>query len=128
LQALCADVVPDNGRRGRADYAEPVTSNGTLMRVGNVPIYAVDALVRAAPSLQRTPLAAGLGLALHPEQAAALGLGDGDEVEVAQGEARARVRVAIDDAVAMGVGRVPAAVPGSERLGPQIGPMTVEKI
>ena len=128
LQALCADVVHDNGRRGNADYAEPVTSSGTLMRVGNVPIYAVDALVRAAPSLQRTPLAVGLELALHPEQAAALGLGDGDEVEVAQGEARARLPVVIDDAVAMGVGRVPAAVPGSEQLGPQIGPMTVEKV
>jgi NADH-quinone oxidoreductase subunit G len=65
---------------------------------------------------------------LHPEQAAKLGLTDGDRVEVSQGSTRARVDVRLDDHMAMGCGRIPAAVPGSEQLGPQIGPMTVEPV
>jgi NADH-quinone oxidoreductase subunit G len=65
---------------------------------------------------------------LHPEQAAKLGLTDGDRVEVSQGSSRARVDVRLDEHMAMGCGRIPAAVLGSEQLGPQIGPMTVQPI
>jgi NADH-quinone oxidoreductase subunit G len=103
----------------------------TLMRVGNVPIYAVDQLVRAAPSLQRTPLADALALSLHPDQAAKLGLSDGDLVDVSQSvvgsgsAAGVQVLVRCDDKIAMGCGRIPAGVPGAERLGPQIGPLAV---
>ena len=129
----CEGVAPDNTRRGR--YEQPgapsamTNPEGTLMRVGNVPIYAVDALVRAAPSLQRTPLADPLVLSMHPNQAAKLGLSDGERVTVAQSslgaEAGTAVRLRLDDGIAMGCGRLPAAVPGAEVLGPQIGPMTV---
>jgi NADH-quinone oxidoreductase subunit G len=129
LAAVCAGVAPDNKLRGRYQHAAPVGSEaGALMRIGNVPIYAVDPLVRAAPSLQRTPLALGLGLELHPDDAMVLGINHGEQVEVAQGQASAVMHVCIHDDIAPGAGRIPAAVPGSEQLGPQIGPMRVTKI
>ncbi|KAA6185251.1 NADH-quinone oxidoreductase subunit G [Thiohalocapsa marina] len=129
LAAQCADRAPDN--TPRAEYPVGTTAeaaDGTLMRVGNVPIYAVDALVRAAPALQRTPLSAPLHLQLHPADAEALGLQDGDQVEVAQGPARACMPVHVSDDLARGGGRIPAAVPGSGQLGAQIGPIRVAKV
>jgi NADH-quinone oxidoreductase subunit G len=132
LRSLSDGAEPDNVPRGSYHQALPSSRpNGAanlLMRVGNVPIYAVDQLVRAAPSLQRTPLADGFRLSLHPEQAAKLGLADGDRAEVSQGSRRARVDVRLDDHIAIGCGRIPAAVIGSEQLGPQIGPMRVEPV
>ncbi len=129
LAAACAGVAPTNQPRGRYQHASQVVGEAdALMRIGNVPIYSVDALVRAAPSLQRTPLALGLGLALHPDDAVALGIGEGEQVEVIQGPVSAVMHVCIDDDIARGAGRIPAGVPGSEQLGPQIGPMHLVKI
>ena len=132
LRAVCDGIALDNKPRDGYDHAgAPSLPSGVanaLMRVGNVPIYAVDQLVRAAPSLQRTPLADSFTLSLHPQQAAKLGLAEGDTVAVSQGSAQARVAVRLDDKMAMGCGRIPAAVAGSEQLGPQTGPMTVEPV
>jgi NADH-quinone oxidoreductase subunit G len=97
------------------------------MRVGNVPIYAVDQTVRAAPALQRTPLAGRFELALHPSDAARIGLAEGDLAEVTQGARRAVVPVVLDDLLASGAARLPAAVAGSEQLGPAIGPIRIQK-
>ncbi len=44
LQSLCAAVRPDNQRLSAADFAVPASD--ALWRTGEVPIYAVDALVR----------------------------------------------------------------------------------
>ena len=138
LKQRCASVVPDNVRGGPYEQAGPPSAmsnpEGTLMRVGNVPIYAVDQLVRAAPSLQRTPLADALELSMHPDQAAKLGLADGGLVSVSQSSsgsgagteaAGIELRVRFDDRIALGCGRLPAGVIGSEVLGAQIGPMMI---
>lgn len=128
LRRCCEGVEPNNARRGDYHHAATLGSGNALMRVGNVPIYATDQLVRAAASLQRTPLAEEFRLSLHPEQAAELGLVDGETVQVSQGGTQARVKVRLDDAIAPGCGRLPAAVAGSDHLGPQIGPMLVEPV
>ena len=122
------DLALDNARRGDYGLKQPLPAPDGLMRVGNVPIYAVDQTVRAAPALQHTPLAEPLALHLHPDTAAGLGLADGDAAEVAQGERHTVVPVVIDDALAPGAARLPAAVPGSEALGPAVGALTVSKV
>ncbi len=126
LLAHCAGVEHDNKRRA-AQTAVAELPNGRLVRVGNVPIYAVDALVRAAPALQATPLAEAFAVHLHPRQARELDLGPADEVMIRQDGGAARAPVVLDDALSMGCARIPAAVPGSESLGAQIGPITLEK-
>jgi NADH-quinone oxidoreductase subunit G len=125
IAALCEGVEADNAPLADVELAFAPASD--LMRVGNVPIYAVDALVRHAPALRRTPLAERLAVHLHPDQAAKLGFAAGDRVRLMQpavvGEGSATAEVVLDDRLAMGCARVPAAVDGSEALGPQIGPL-----
>ena len=97
------------------------------MRIGNVPIYALDGLVRRSPALQRTPAMGAFGVSLHPEQASALGLTSEDRVEVRQGAVGVRAPVVIDERIPLGCARIPAGVAGSESLGDQIAPVSMTK-
>jgi len=97
-----------------------------------LPIYATDALVRHSPPLQRTPLAEPLAVHLHPDQASALGLAAGAMARVRQtagnGElGDATAPVVIDDEIPLGCARIPTGVPGSEALGPVIGPVQIDQ-
>ena len=99
-----------------------------LERVADVPIYATDALVRRASSLQlsadaRAPQA-GLPSALWQ----LLGLAAGDQVRLTQGTASA-VLVAREDAgLAANTVRVAAGHPSTATLGAMFGPIGVEKV
>ncbi|MBK1700598.1 molybdopterin-dependent oxidoreductase, partial [Thiococcus pfennigii] len=133
LRAAGGEATPDNAPAGDPEVVAPVpapvsTERPELWRIGNLPIYAIDPLVRRAPALRHTPLGEGLAVRLHPEEAAARGLADGDAVLVAQGEARATSRVVLDAAVARGCARIPSGVSGSESLGASIAPVTLEKV
>ncbi|MBK1732255.1 NADH-quinone oxidoreductase subunit NuoG [Thiococcus pfennigii] len=133
LRAAGGEATPDNAPAGDPEAIAPVPApvsaeRPDLWRIGNLPIYAIDPLVRRAPALRHTPLGEGLAVRLHPEEAAARGLADGDAVLVAQGEARATSRVVLDAAVARGCARIPSGVPGSESLGASIAPVTLEKV
>ncbi|MEA3274775.1 MAG: NADH-quinone oxidoreductase subunit NuoG [Pseudomonadota bacterium] len=127
LRALCEGAKPDNNPRGDLKVEAKAGGDG-LFRVGNVPIYAIDSLVRRAPALQRTPSSRVFGIFLNPEEAEGLGLAGGDAVEVRQNGAVVQTQVALDDAVPAGCARIPAGVVGSETLGEQIGPVTVQKV
>lgn len=127
LQDLCDGRKPDN--RPRTDCeAEPRVIETGLTRIGNLPIYAGDALVRRAPALQHTPAAGRFGAFLRGSEASALGLAEGDRVEVRQNGFSARTQVSLDEAVPAGCVRIPAGVAGSETLGDRIGPVSVTKI
>jgi NADH-quinone oxidoreductase subunit G len=127
LRGFCEGVQPDNRPRGDLKVDPRGAGNG-LTRIGNVPIYAVDALVRRAPALQSTPSAGGFGVFLCGDEASAMGLSEGDEVEVNQTGCAVRAQVSLDDAVPAGCVRIPAAVAGSETLGDQIGPVAITKV
>jgi NADH-quinone oxidoreductase subunit G len=127
LRGLCDNVKPDNRPRGDLKVEPRGTSDG-LIRIGNVPIYAVDSLVRRSPALQRTPSAGGFGVFLSSAEASALGLAENDTVEVRQNGCAATAQVSLDDGVPAGCVRIPAGVPGSELLGDQIGPVSVTKV
>ena len=127
LQGLCESAKPNNKPRGDLKV-EPRGSDDGLARIGNLPIYAVDALVRRAPALQSTPAAGAFGAYLCSADAASLGLAEGDTAEVRQNGSTAKARVGLDDAVPRGCVRVPAGVAGSEVLGDQIGPVSLNKV
>jgi NADH-quinone oxidoreductase subunit G len=126
-RAVGEGVRPDNKPRGAFKVEPPMAAKG-LTRIGVVPIYAGDPLVRRAAALQRTPAAVPFGVYLNPEEAQRLGLATGDGVEVRQNGAAVRTAVALDRAVPAGCVRIPAGVAGSEALGPQIGPVAVQKL
>ncbi|HYN78119.1 MAG TPA: molybdopterin-dependent oxidoreductase, partial [Lamprocystis sp. (in: g-proteobacteria)] len=126
LATLCQGAAPDNTPVTGFDASPRGTGEG-LIRIGHVPIYAVDPVVRRAPALQRTPAMASAGVALHPEQAAALDLVGDDPVQVRQGGAVVLSRVRIDDHMPLGCVLIPAGVAGSEFLGDQIAPVSLSK-
>ena len=127
LSALCADSKLSNAPVGDLKVERLGPGEG-LIRVGEVPLYAVDPLVRRAPALQRTPAMAGVfGAYLHPDEAGAAGLAEGDSIEIRQNGSAVSARVIIDDSVPPGSARIPAGVAGSEALGEQIGPVVLTK-
>ena len=128
LGEKCADVKLDNAPRGDLKV-EPRGAGEGLIRIGNLPIYAVDQLVRRSPPLQLTPVVgAALAAYLHPDQAAESGVADGDEVAVRQNDESVTMSVVIDDRVPPGCVCIPAGVAGSEALGAQIGPVVITKV
>jgi NADH-quinone oxidoreductase subunit G len=127
VRAAAEGVKPGNDPRGDLKGAALTTTAEGLYRIGNVPIYALDALVRRAPALQRSACAGAFGVYLNPEEAAGMGVADGDRVAVRQDGSAVEARVVIDEAVPRGCSRIPAAVAGSEALGAQIGPVSVAK-
>jgi NADH-quinone oxidoreductase subunit G len=106
---------------------ERMLSAAGLTRIGDVPIYATDALVRRAPALQQTADAIDAAIRINPSEAAKAGLADGDQARVVQDGMRAILPVEIDPGVADGSIRVCAALAGSESLGGQFGEVTLEK-
>jgi len=127
LSGLCADSKLSNAPAGDLKV-EPRGVGEGLIRIGNVPLYAVDPLVRRSPALQRTPVVGGaFGIYLHPDEARAAGLAEGDQVELVQNGSAVPAKVMVDDSVPHGCARIPAGVAGSEALGDQIAPVAVTK-
>jgi len=127
LRRFCEGMLPDNNLRGDLEVEPRVIDEGYI-RIGNVPIYAVDSLVRRSPALQRTPSAGEFGVFLSSAAASEMGVAEGDAVEVRQNGFVASALVSLDDAVPARCVRIPAAVAGSESLGDQIGPVSVTKV
>jgi NADH-quinone oxidoreductase subunit G len=131
LTAQCVGVSPDNRLRNALPnpLQKDVDPASGLQRIGDVPIYAVDGLVRRAAALQQTTDGTmSLGVWLHPVEAARLGISEGGRVTILQGDARAEAVVHCDQRIAEGCARIPAAVAGSGVLGAAFGPVILEKV
>ena len=96
-----------------------------VFRVGDVPLYATDALVRRAGALQATADARFPGLQVGPSLAAELGLADGGEATVRQDGASARFTVSVVPSLAPGCVRLVGGVPETEGLGPAYGAIEI---
>jgi NADH-quinone oxidoreductase subunit G len=99
-----------------------------LWRVGSVPMFATDALVRRATALQETDHADNDHFAVHPATGEKLGLSDGAEALFKQGERNARAPVIFDDRVPPAAVLVPSATCLSSRLGAAWGPVELERV
>ena len=102
---------------------------GELQRVADVPIYATDAIVRRATSLQlssdaRGEPVVGLPSALWKQ----LGLQPGGRVLVAQGEGAVVLPAREDATLAPDAVRVAAGLRLTAGLGPMFGEITVESV
>jgi len=103
------------------------TAAADFERVSDVPIYATDALVRRAESLQRTadarPPVASLPTGLWRSMA----LQPGARVRLTQGEGQVELPAVEDPTLAATAVRVSAGLPATVGLGPMFGPIRVEK-
>ncbi|GAB3243434.1 NADH-quinone oxidoreductase subunit NuoG [Chitinimonas naiadis] len=98
-----------------------------LVRLGEVPIYQSDALVRRAPSLQKTRDAAAPVVGLSAATAAQVGVADGESVRVQQGDASVVLPVVIDKGLADGVVRVATAHTSTAALGAMFAPINLTR-
>ena len=92
-----------------------------LERIADVPIYAVDAIVRRSPSLQLTADARLPRVGVPSELAAELGIAPGAPVRVTQAGASIVLPAQHDASLASNVLRIPAAHPLTMALGPMFG-------
>jgi NADH-quinone oxidoreductase subunit G len=134
--AVRAQALPDDLRSRLSNAVSgplvvPAAAGG-LQRVADVPIYAVDPIVRRAPSLQLTRDADPPRARMNAATLAGLGIAAGDAVRVRQATAggaqgEALLDAELDAQVADGVVRIAAAHPLTAGLGPMIGTITVER-
>ena len=102
-----------------------------IERIADVPIYATDALVRRATSLQLSADARAPVASLPAALWAALGLRDGDSVRVTQaseGGASVQLPARLDATLADNTVRVPAGHIDTSTLGAMFGRLTVTRI
>jgi NADH-quinone oxidoreductase subunit G len=128
VKSAAADLKPDNSASTDLNTERRTPNGGVLVRIGDVPLYSVDPLVRRARALQKTADAAAAAIRINSRVAAAAGLEEGAQAAVVQDGGRALLPVIIDASVPDGCVRVPAAVSGTEMLGGQFGEVSLEKI
>ncbi|NKI35732.1 NADH-quinone oxidoreductase subunit G [Wenzhouxiangella sp. XN79A] len=104
-----------------ADQAE-----APLWRVGVVPMFGGDALLRRAEALQATDHADHAYCVLHPSARDALALGDAERVMIGQGDVSVTAPVRYDDGVPPGAAWLPVTSCLSSRLGAAWGPLAIE--
>ena len=115
LEQACAGVGVDNSRA--VNMTAPAAPVAGLVRIADVPIYAVDALTRRARALQLTADAAPLAVVINSLEAGRLSLTAGAEVNVQQQGEQQRLAVMIDERVPDGCVMIAAGVNGSAGLG-----------
>jgi len=99
-----------------------------IERIGEVSIYAADALVRRAPSLQKTADAKSASYAcLAKDVASGLSIAEGMDVRVVADGRSVVMPAKIDATLPAGCVRVAAGVKSTAALGAMFGSLTVEK-
>ncbi|HEX5337572.1 MAG TPA: NADH-quinone oxidoreductase subunit NuoG, partial [Gallionella sp.] len=133
-EAVRAEALPTTDVSGKLnnhlDIAVQSVASGNnagLQRVSDVPIYAADAVVRRAASLQKTRDAATPCVMLHSSELQNLGVQSGDTVKVGQGNASVRLTVQANDQLPARTARVAAGHPATAALGAMFGTITVER-
>ena len=126
VDADLSNRLDNNLRKPNVAGFETPTMNG-LQRIGDVPIYSSDAIVRRAASLQktsdgRTPVAVLPGALFER-----LKLREGDKVKLAQGLGSTILVAHRDDSLPNDCVRVASGHPLTANLGAMFGAITVER-
>lgn len=101
----------------------------SLTRIGEVPIYAIDSLVRRAKPLQVAgPLMEGEQdvLRLHPETAKKWQVKEGDKVKVTEAQGEAKLTVKWDGRIAEGAAYIAAGIVATRELGDLFGEVSIQ--
>jgi NADH-quinone oxidoreductase subunit G len=127
-QALPADMAAQlSNTLSLKPVAPSAAPTFELERLADVPIYASDAIVRRATSLQQTADARVPQVRLNAATLARLGLSSGNTVRVRQDGGSAVLECVLDAQVADGVARIASAHPATAALGAMFGPLLVER-
>ncbi|PKL95836.1 MAG: NADH-quinone oxidoreductase subunit G, partial [Gammaproteobacteria bacterium HGW-Gammaproteobacteria-8] len=105
---------------------EPTVSAG-LWRIGPVPMFSGDSLVRRAPALQRSHHAGNAYVSMNPATAGELGLQDATRVRIGQGDEAVEAELQLDPALPAGALWMASGTCLASRMGPAWGPVEVER-
>ena len=124
LAAAINDVSFEAGQAETESTGSSPETSG-FERVGDVPIYAVDALVRRSQPLQKSDLGQNHWLGINPADAGRQNIDEGDAVTVRQGDASTELPARIMDEVPEGALWVKAAGCSTRLLGPAFGAIEI---
>lgn len=108
--------------------SSPDMSGTQLSRIGDIPMYSVDSLVRRSLPLQKTQKIIEGDVAtarLHPETAKQLHVHEADMVIIKQGESKIGLTVMFDSRVPMDAVYIPGGIPETSGLNELFGAVEV---
>ena len=127
LRERVANVAPSPPEQSALEFEESPAQTGAIFRIGSVPMYSSDPLLRRASALQRTEEGSFRGVHINSALARNLGLSDGENAVVRQNGARMNFAVVVDDKIPDGCAGLAAGIVETAGLGPSFGPMEIEK-
>ncbi len=135
-EQIRAEIFPDelevnqylNNTLGDFDTTIKVTEGQGIQRIGEVPIYRADPIVRRAESLQATHDALPPRVWMTAAMMEGLGIAEGDQVKVRQGEEFVQLEAAHDEKLPVNCVRIVCAHPKTIALGALFGEILVEKL
>jgi len=117
----------DNAIRGELRPAAANPGKTGIQRIGEVPIYHVDGIVRRAESLQLTRDAQAAVASLPGALVDKLGLRQNDRVRIVQQGGEAALPFLRDDRLPANCARIPAGCHETSGLGPLFGDVELER-
>jgi NADH-quinone oxidoreductase subunit G len=124
-QAVIGDGVVDNSPNVEPELIERAALP-TWMRLGELPIYAADSLVRRADALQKTPDAErARHVYLHPDDAQALGVAQVTQITLSQNGQSRVLPLALDPGLARGTVALAAGIAETAGLGARYGAIEI---
>ncbi len=94
----------------------------------DVPMYATDAVVRRAASLQKTVDAQTMCVRLNSSEAERLGVNTATTVTVKQGDNSTALTLVIDESIPDSSAWIPSALEGNDQLGAAFSVVTIEAV
>ncbi|MCW9025468.1 MAG: molybdopterin-dependent oxidoreductase, partial [Gammaproteobacteria bacterium] len=125
LAALTADIKASSTSIWRTP-ATVVRQPNMLQRIGHLPIYAVDMLVRRAEPLQNTADAIADAIYLNAETASKVGVTDEEDAVATQGECTVILPVMIDEAIPTNCVMIPTGLAETSKLGAAYGDIEIK--
>jgi len=126
LKARCDNLELSAVSRWRCPTLDAKDSD--LQRIGHLPIYAVDMLLRRAKPLQDTSDAIGAAIYLNAATAQQAGVANEDEAQAVQGDYNATLPLVVDEAIPNGCVMIPTALEQTASLGAASGAIELHKV
>ncbi len=135
-EQIRAEIFPDglevnqylNNTLRNIDFEIEITESRGMQRIGEVPIYQADPIVRRAESLQCTQDAVAPKAWMAKEMLESLEVVAGAQVKIKQGSEFVQIEVACDDKLPSDCVRIACAHPNTVALGDLFGEILVEKL
>jgi NADH-quinone oxidoreductase subunit G len=127
LRERVANVAPSAPGQSSLELETSLADTESIFRIGAVPMYAGDPVVRRSAALQRTADGEFRGVHINSTLARQLGLDNGESASVRQNGTRMNFPVVVDDKIPDGCAGLAAGIVETAGLGPSFGPMNIEK-